>query len=128
MSEFASIDVNNVEGAGTCRLSVASVRTYRKFSKSFRSFCLLRNDVTPEVKELLENWDPQQDIDIPENAKAALNDMIMRDWIGALNTIAIGKKQKAKDAVHKARGYLAHQFVIHNLRISFWSRMPKGLR
>jgi len=126
MSEFDSIDVNNVEGAGTSRLSVASIRTYRRYSKSYRSFCLLRNDVAPQVKQFLEMWDPDQSIDIPADAKAILEDTLMKDWICALNKIAIQKKQKAKDAVHKARGYLAHEFVVHNLPPFLKPRIDKG--
>ena len=80
MSEFASIDVNNVEGANTTRLSAHSIRTYRRFARSFRSFCLLRNDIPFAVKQLLEDWDPSQGIDIPADAKAALDDVVMKDY------------------------------------------------
>ena len=56
MSEFANIDVNDVQGADAYRISVASVRTYRKYTRSYREFCLLRNDVGDDVKRELETF------------------------------------------------------------------------
>ena len=54
MSKFANIDVNKVQGADAYRISVASIRTYRKFARSYPEFCLLRNDVGVDVKRELE--------------------------------------------------------------------------
>ena len=124
MSEFADIDVNDVKGVESYRITPDSVRTYRKYAKSYRSFALLRNDISEESKSELEPWNEDDCIDLP--CSDAILDEVMRDWILAVNQVVSKKGQKGRAACKKARGYLAHEFIIHNLPAFLRPKKDKG--